>query len=103
MSTCGSADDHRNTVPDVFDRARNGNVRVVKVTRRAGVTERHVRQQYILIKSHCPNVDKLRRDQFLRWSIGTMPIGETCREAYQFLVGLRAGLLAAPFLNQPKG
>lgn len=70
---------------------------------RKAIADRHVRQQYILVKSHCPNIDTLRRDITLKWSIGAMPIGDTCREAYQFLVGLRAGLLAAPFLHQPKG
>jgi hypothetical protein len=73
------------------------------MSRAKAITERHVRQQYILIKSHAPNIDALKRDQLLRWSIGSMPIGGTCREAYQFLVGLRAGLLAAPFLNQKAG
>lgn len=73
------------------------------MNRRRAVTERQVRQQYILVKSHAPNVADLYRDIDNSWLIGDLRIGDTCREAYQFLQGLRAGILSAPFLNQKAG
>lgn len=71
------------------------------------IEERHVRQQYILVKAHCPNVAALIHDpgtgKGRAYWLGPMHIGDTAREAYQFLAGLRAGILAAPFLYTKAG
>lgn len=73
------------------------------MSRAKAITERHVRQQYILVKAHCPNIAPLWRDEINQWYLGKVLIGGTCPLAFQFLCGVRAGLLAAPFLHSKAG
>lgn len=73
------------------------------MSRSTAVTELNVRQQYILTKAHAPHIAELTRNDFNAWYLGKVPIGSTSREAAAFLAGLRAGVLAAPFLHQKAG
>lgn len=73
------------------------------MSRTKAVSERNVRQQYILVKAHAPNIATLVRNDYNFWFLGNVPIGGTCREAAAYLTGLRAGILAAPFLHSKAG
>lgn len=66
---------------------------------RTSITPRDVEKAYIEVKKLAPNVQPLQRDGFFKsWSIGHVEIGRTARDAHQYLLGLRAGLMASSFV-----
>lgn len=63
--------------------------------RRPTISTAQVQADYRKVKALLPTVGELHRDDAKRWWINRLLIGETAREASQYLRGLHAGLVYA--------
>lgn len=63
------------------------------MSRAKAVGERDVRVAYGQVKTLMPTLAPLKRDDFVKsWTVGQVTIGNTCREAYQLLRGMKLGV-----------